>query len=422
MTDRIPCVNPDCSNTVLPDTAARNSGFCMPCVLAKATRERDEHIRANRRDVDEFAGVSDPVEILKIIHRPRKIDPLINWIPCQTPTDRIYVKLDRGEVERLSAYAEGLIGTAEHEVAEAILGCLAAFTDFPLDRCQRALVSSNGLWPSLAFRGSPPDVRDSLIARVDADDENRNLILLALAWIGDDAVVSLFEKWCHAPPDWRKSMFIPPHDYSREAGWELTPDGRRRNLYFGKAVELKKGSSDSTGVFRAISSREDNCPWCGSVLTDLFHFDLKLCGLDSTRDSQSEIRIPTCEICTGFGTVFGTMEPGGGARWSKRNVRPEYLPDDADSWDRLPVDPLKLGAARSALFAADQFLPTRFSQLGGHPTWIQDAAYPACPDCGDTMIFVGQIDHDDIEEYSEGLFYAFICQPCQKTATCYQQS
>jgi hypothetical protein len=88
----------------------------------------------------------------------------------------------------------------------------------------------------------------------------------------------------------------------------------------------------------------------------------------------------------------------------------------------LPVDPLQLGADRSPFFAADQFLPTSFSQLGGHPTWIQDASYPACPDCENTMMFVAQLDHDDIEDFSEGLFYAFLCPNCRTTATTYQQT
>ena len=394
----------------------------MPCVQARAKQERDAYIRANRRDVNEFEGVSDRVEILKTIHRPRKFDPLVNWVPYHISTDAVYLGLEKEECERLSGYAEGLIGTDSHGVAEDILRCLAAFTDVPLDRCLRALLSSSSFSPSLAFRNSPPDVRDSLISRLEEDQESRNHILLALAWIGDAVVVSQFQKWRLNPPDWRGSLFIPPEDYSREAGWELAPDGQRRDLYFEKAIGLRKGSSNSSGVLKAIAPREDSCPWCGSVLTDLFHIDMSLFGLDSSQVPQGEIRIPTCEVCTAFGTVFGVSESNGTARWSERNARPEYLPEASESWGRLPIDPLQLGANRSPFFAADQFLPTSFSQLGGHPTWIQDASYPACPDCGNTMMFVAQLDHDDIEDCSEGLFYAFLCPNCRTTATTYQQT
>lgn len=394
----------------------------MPCVQAIAKQERDAYIRANRRDVNEFEGISDRVEILKTIHRPRKFDPLVNWVPYHFSTDAVYLALETEECERLSSYAEGLIGTDSHGVAEDILRCLAAFTDFPLDRCLRTLLSSGCFWPSLAFRNSPPDVRDSMISRLEEDQENRNHILLALAWIGDAVVVSQFQKWRLDPPDWRGSLFIPPEDYSREAGWELAPDGQRRDLYFEKAIGLRKGSSNSSAVFGAIAPRQDNCLWCGSVLTDLFHFDMSLFGLDSSQFPQGEIRVPTCEVCTAFGTVFGATESNGTARWSERNARPEYLPEASESWGRLPVDPLQLGASRPSFFAADQFLPTSYSQLGGHPTWIQDASYPACPECGNTMMFVAQLDHDDIEDCSEGLFYAFLCPNCRTTATTYQQT
>jgi hypothetical protein len=89
----------------------------MPCVQAKAEQERDAYIRANRRDVNEFEGISDLVEILRITHRPRKIDPLVNWVPYPTSTDEIYLGLDQEECERMSAYADGMIGTDGQEGA-----------------------------------------------------------------------------------------------------------------------------------------------------------------------------------------------------------------------------------------------------------------------------------------------------------------
>ncbi|MCZ8901891.1 hypothetical protein OM240_18000, partial [Escherichia albertii] len=35
MTDRIPCKNPTCTSTILPQTAVRTGGYCMPCVQAQ---------------------------------------------------------------------------------------------------------------------------------------------------------------------------------------------------------------------------------------------------------------------------------------------------------------------------------------------------------------------------------------------------
>jgi hypothetical protein len=62
------------------------------------------------------------------------------------------------------------------------------------------------------------------------------------------------------------------------------------------------------------------------------------------------------------------------------------------------------------------------SQVGGHPTWIQDAEYPICPECSKHMKFVGQIDCPDFQEYGEGIYYAFVCEECRIAATHYQQT
>ena len=93
----------------------------MPCVHAAAKKERDEFVRKNRRDVDDFAGITDPVEVLKIIHKPRKYGPLVNWIPPATSTDQIYTGLNRADQQRLAKHAESLIGTERNAEAEEIV-------------------------------------------------------------------------------------------------------------------------------------------------------------------------------------------------------------------------------------------------------------------------------------------------------------
>jgi hypothetical protein len=62
------------------------------------------------------------------------------------------------------------------------------------------------------------------------------------------------------------------------------------------------------------------------------------------------------------------------------------------------------------------------SQVGGHPTWIQDAEYPACPCCSEKMMFIAQLDGSQLGPYGEGIYYMFICPEDKITATVYQQS
>lgn len=91
--------------------------------------------------------------------------------------------------------------------------------------------------------------------------------------------------------------------------------------------------------------------------------------------------------------------------------------------ERLPLRRLTMAQkSRSPWHAAHPFLPTTFSQVGGHPTWIQDADYPQCTECQQTMTFVGQVAPDELADFQEGMHYAFLCAPCRTTATRYQQT
>jgi hypothetical protein len=315
-----------------------------------------------------------------------------------------------------------LVDSDQHRNGEQITRCLAAFTKANINGILQTLVDHNIFWPSMPFHKASSEIRDALIARVETDSKNRNHILLALAWIGDHRVVDLFGHWRHHPPNWRNSLYIPPEDYSREAGWEISSDGQRRNLYFQKCFHLKKGKSESPDGFVAITPREDICPWCNSRLTNLFDLRPSLIGFHEIGMSPDRFQILTCEVCTDFGPIFGTLNKNGEGHWSPMNLKPEYLPNDIENWGRLPQDCLFVAEPRNPFFAADQFLPTSFSQMGGHPTWIQNADYPKCPGCSKTMMFLAQIAHEEIEDFSDGTFYAFICTSCQVTATVYQQT
>jgi hypothetical protein len=422
MSERVPCKNPECSNTVLASTAELNDGLCMICVRVVDQESRARYIREHRRDVNEFEGVADPVEALRIIHRPRGFDPLVNWIPNATPTDQLYAGLNRLDQQRLAEYAESLIGTERNDEAQDIVLCLAAFTDAPLDGCLRAFVSRGSIWPSMPFRRASEELRDELISMLDRDGTNHNHVLMALAWIGDAVVVRLFAGWVGMPPSWRGCLFIPPQDYSRQAGWELADDGQRRDLCLADCTKLAKGISAAPESFLAVTDANGVCPWCGRALVNLVDLATPQFDISGVVSPSGRVQVTTCEVCTAFGTVFGSFDEAGEGRWFPSNTRPQYLPDDTTDWTSLPRNSLTPVGMRPAFAAADQFLPTTFSQIGGYPTWIQDATYPQCPVCSKTMMFLAQIAHDEIEDYSEGVFYAFICPACSTTATEYQQS
>lgn len=367
-----------------------------------------------------FAGLSDPVAMLKLVHQPRKFDALIDWTPCPVPTDALYQQLTADQAQQMADYATERFASGEYKLAQEICLCLAAFTQANLDAYFREWISYDDLdaYSPLPFHRAPADVRDTLLERVEVDAENRNFILQCLAWIGDDVVVERFAYWRNNPPLWRSSLYIAPEEYAHEAGWELTAEGQRRNLYFPQCFHLEMKSTGCCEALRVVDERNDTCPNCALPLTNLFDVDLKATGLSD----NGSFRVVTCECCTAYSTIFGYIDSRGNAHLSAKNIPPAWLPDDVSEWRRLPLNSIQLGNLRSPLFAADPFLPVSFSQLGGHPTWIQDAEYPLCPQCSHTMMFLAQLDYADIEQYGEGIIYAFICPECRTTATSYQQS
>ncbi|KAJ3053906.1 hypothetical protein HK102_011608, partial [Quaeritorhiza haematococci] len=139
---------------------------------------------------------------------------------------------------------------------------------------------------------------------------------------------------------------------------------------------------------------------------------------------QGRPRIAACEVCSCYGTVFTKVDMKGSFAWHGSNERPDELPEPDEEWETLPRHGLAPGPRpRDPVESADWLVPgVCFSQLGGHPTWIQDAEYPECPDCRQTIPFVGQISNEDCQEFGEGIYYLFACGRCGVTATGYQQS
>lgn len=62
-------------------------------------------------------------------------------------------------------------------------------------------------------------------------------------------------------------------------------------------------------------------------------------------------------------------------------------------------------------------------RIGGHPTWVQDAEYPACPQCGQTTRFLLQLDSDLDGGWlwgSGGVLYVFWCDRCRMSGQLWQ--
>jgi len=319
-----------------------------------------------------------------------------------------------------------LMTQAMDEGNAELLSALAGFQPDCFRGRHRELLARGCLYPPHLFYNADTDATKTLIQLVEkGSDEHRNVSLLALAWAGNSTAVQAFQRWRRTPPAWRETLYIPPEDYTDAAGWELTNTGERRDLVQQVCVPMVSRNNPQArrDPVQTMVPAESPCPWCGRRLTVLFDLKLDAPELDFLKLTGTRLRILTCDVCTCFGPIFSRVDWLGAAEWHSRTHRPEFLPEDSEDWSLPPENVLALsGEMRSATEAIDRNQPISFSQIGGYPSWEQDAEYPKCPDCRQRMPFIGQISNADCDDCSEGLYYGFLCTECQVAATCYQQT
>jgi hypothetical protein len=382
MSLRVPCKTAGCTRTILAATAAKTDGYCMPCVQGQARRKHEAYVQANRRDVDPYAGMDDPVEILKIVHQPPKPDPLICYARPAKATDVMYGDLSSGQVAALIRHAHTLLKKGDTHTAQNIAACLVAFAAADISSLHQEFIRLGDLRPEFVFHRAAPKIRDLLtqhLTRVAGRDMLlTDKLLCALAWVGDERVVELFAGWRAKPPQWAADLHIPPHQYSQQAGWELSPDSERRNLYHDICYPLSRAEATTPSPVMVFTE------------TNLLELDGAAPAL-AFLGCVRQILVPICD---------------------------ERLVDEG-----MPRRSLPLAAkTRSPWHAAIDTLPTRYSQIGGHPAWIQDAEYAICSQCRRTMRCIGQIACKDVHPDREGFFYAFLCADCGTTTSTYQQT
>jgi hypothetical protein len=425
ISQRLPCKSSDCRNTILPATASVNDGYCMPCVQKRKSAQWEEYVRLNRREVNQYEGIADHVEIIRLACSERGHDPLVRFAPPPLPLPELFAGLSGQDVDRLTDVCLTALVNGNETLCNAISRALAAFTDHNLDRLAIQLVERCHLWPSIVFRNAGGEVRQQLLRALESGVAEPNHALLGLAWIGDDQTVDTFRRWKANPPAWIDRISVSPDKYAHEAGWELSAEGRRE-LFHRSCYQIIPIQSEQEGVecLTIAIETDKRCPWCGRLLLELLLFDTSQNTLEWSRVAEAGLSVLTCDLCTAFGTglVFSNLAADGSTTWHDANERPDRLPDKLDEFDHTPWEGVAAKLKpRRPFEAADWCLEVSASQLGGMPTWIQESAYPSCPDCGQTMKFIAQLDNADFP-MNEGIYYAFFCETCRVTATTYQQS
>ena len=412
--NRVPCKTPGCFGNILPSTAEATGGFCRPCVNRAKAEEKQRYIEANRVEVNRFAGVSDPVEILRLIHDPPPMDPLVVQVPYSRSTFDVYRHLSQADVERLVTVA-----SETPEMLQTVASYLSCFSTVSLDVCQRALLAEGDPYPPHAFREASESVVGALFELVERSVGERDDLLLdhalsALAWTRSSRVIEAMVSWSESPPEWSSLLAIPAHAYARVAGFEIE-SGAVRELTLPHAFELVPSeNSVGAGSVDLFESQATGltCPRCAQPATVLARLDRA--GLPELRG-----RIPnevlTCVECAPYGTVFIQRHAKAGWNWLLSDGEPA---EGAEEWKREPRAATL--APRPPWEAVDYLCEENgFSQIGGQPTWIRDPEYPACPQCARSMPTVMQIALADFY-LEEGIFYVHYCSGCVVVGVSYQ--
>lgn len=419
---RIKCVEGDCANMILPATAEANDGYCAPCADRRRAEERRKFIEANKRVVDPYAGITDLVELICAVHAPREHNPLIEYAPPPKPVAQLYAKLTGADAERLMDIAAKALKSGDEHLADELATSLATLTDYNLDRLLSAFVHKNKFWPTIAFRNGGAEIRDAIIAALNSGYAHANHALAALAWIGDEAVRKQFAVWDSAPPEWWDHLFVLASEYSYVAGWESSSD-RRRDLFFSDCFAIEKAAAGDAVDKSVVVAREtsNHCPWCNEKLVHLLDLDLSDARFSFLKLKTKHLPVLTCHVCTCYGQIFSEFTSEGAAHWSDCNKRPKFLPADSKTWPRNPWHGKPIALKQRRAIEASGCASATVSQIGGLPTWVQDDAFPDCPWCKRTMMFLAQIDQAVFAGH-EGIYYAFLCAQCRITGTTYQQS
>lgn len=366
---------------------------------------------------------------------------LASRLPEVPPRDlaTLYEQVSTADGHELAAGAVAFLEDAaplDRELAERMLLFLGCLVPDALRDLHERMIRVGMVWPGELFRGAGPEARDLLLSLLpDArDGEALPILLSALAWIGDPIVRLRFHQWQRELPPWAVDLEISPDQHALDAAWHLEADGERRDLFHEecwKLVAAAPGELPTTSPVRVVRPRhvseeaEESCPGCFGPLIDLLDFDLTdprtaFLGFEG----GTRLRIATCPRCLPWSApILTEVDPAGGSVWSPANQPPAFVGEGGAPW---PEERLVLGERHRTPLAARPFVGEGpASQVGGYPSWLQEPEYPLCPECGEPMTFIGQVQLADLatdsEELAEGVVYAFLHVHCGRAATLYQQ-
>ncbi|NLE37110.1 MAG: hypothetical protein GX621_03700, partial [Pirellulaceae bacterium] len=224
--------------------------------------------------------MESPVERLLEFHSVRSFGSRERLLESQEEARGLYRSLAFDDVQQLVGIAIESVSDDDAELAENIFRNLACLKPGSLLPFHDQLIDRHLYCPGVMYHGATADTANRILGCLSStnfdDALPLNQILCALAWIGNETVQRAFDSWRHDPPGWADSLYIPVEAYAQIAGWELMPDGGRRDLFLRECHPLVKPDDENClpGVLEIATRHEGSCPWCKHGMTTLLDLNL----------------------------------------------------------------------------------------------------------------------------------------------------
>jgi hypothetical protein len=202
------------------------------------------------------------------------------------------------------------------------------------------------------------------------------------------------------PDDYRDGLDLPLQDRDRHPTWRLDA---------GDAPPQRFGGDG-----------ECVCGICAHPTQRLLVLDPVPAGLGVT---LARLTLEVCLRCLEVNEVMEYVHDAEGRPSPHRYQMPGDEPD-AESVAPLEAE-VRLAPTPARWLWQDWAVSNdqqNLSRLGGHPSWVQGADYPHCPECLRFMAFLIQLDAtlpggDGAEPVCyEGVYYGFWCDRCRVSA------
>jgi hypothetical protein len=325
---------------------------------------------------------------------------------------------DSGQLaERALTFLRGSRDTLE-EIGSQLLQQLACFRDSPLDEptCLE-LIDLRIFWPASMYRDSGDAVATKLLGLIEQANQisSLNPLLLCLAWTRSLIAKRAFQEWLSSPPTWSPILPAEPAKYAKAASWYPNLNGGPDALISAYCYRLELSGSGNGQNVKCRGRLKKKCDGCGGPIYCLFDFSSVSDSYFEQDIADAPRRILGCLHCACFGPSFIQNRGGETKQIVGADEIPGWESDTYKSVSRIlherPLPPFA---------CAEPFAFQDCSTLGGCPSWLQDAEYPHCIECGSLMKFLAQHDNGAVGE--EGLYFAFYCATCSMTAVTYQQT